>query len=115
MTPGARGSNFSAVLSSRGENEMCRVRCILSMILFLFAACTGAALAQSAQSTAAKSGVTLPAPPDPVPVTVKAATTALLVFDMVDPICSTQPKCMETMVPAATPLLPQPRTAGIFG
>ena len=90
------------------------VRCILSMILFLLAACTGAALAQPAQGTAAKSGVTLPAPPDPVPVTVKAATTALLVFDMVDPICSTQPKCMETMVPAVTSLLAKARNAGTF-
>ena len=90
------------------------VRCILSMILFLLAACTGAALAQPAQGTAAKSGVTLPAPPDPVPVTVKAATTALLVFDMVDPICSTQPKCMETMVPAVTSLLAKARNAGMF-
>ena len=93
---------------------MCRVRCILSMILFLLAACAGAALAQPAQGTAAKSGVTLPAPPDPVPVTVKAGTTALLVFDMVDPICSTQPKCMETMVPAVTSLLAKARNAGMF-
>ena len=56
----------------------------------------------------------MPAPPDPVPVTVKAANTALLVFDMVDPICLTQPKCMETMVPAVTSLLAKARNAGTF-
>src|SRR6516162_1886812 len=84
---------------------MSRLRCILSTRVFLIVACTGAALAQPAQVTVAKPGVTMPAQPDPVPVTVKGATTALLVFDMVDPICSTQPKCMETMIPALTLLI----------
>jgi nicotinamidase-related amidase len=84
---------------------------------WLLAACIGLALAQSgAQSTAAKPMMTLqmPALPDPVPVTVKAATTALLVFDMVDPVCTTQPKCMATMVPAVTSLLAKARSAGVF-
>jgi hypothetical protein len=67
---------------------MSEVRCILSTSVFLLAACTGAALAQPAPGSVAKSAVTMPAPPDSVPVTVKGATTALLVFDMVDPICS---------------------------
>ena len=56
----------------------------------------------------------MPAPPDPVPVTVKVATTALLVFDMVDPLCSAQTKCMENMVPALTSLLAKARSAGMF-
>ena len=93
---------------------MSRVRCILSTSVFLLAACTGPALAQPAQGTVAKPAVTMPALPDPVPVTVKGATTALLVFDMVDPICSTQPKCMETMIPALTSLLAKARSAGMF-
>jgi len=93
---------------------MSQVRCLLSTSVFLLAACTGAALAQLAQGTVAKSAVTMPAPPDPVPVTVKDATTAMLVFDMVDPICSTQPKCMETMIPAVTSLLAKVRSAGMF-
>jgi hypothetical protein len=61
-------------------------------------------LAQPAQGTVAKPAVTMPALPDPVPVTVKGATTAMLVFDMVHPICLTQPNCMETMIPAVTSL-----------
>ena len=93
---------------------MSQVRCLLSTSVFLLAACTGAALAQLAQGTVAKSAVTMPAPPDPVPVTVKGATTAMLVFDMVDPICLTQPKCMETMIPAVTSLLAKVRSAGMF-
>ena len=93
---------------------MSQVRCLLSTSVFLLAACTGAALAQLAQGTVAKSAVTMPAPPDPVPVTVKDATTAMLVFDMVDPICLTQPKCMETMIPAVTSLLAKVRSAGMF-
>ena len=42
----------------------------------------------------------MPALPDPVRVVLKPATTALLVFDMVDPICKNQPKCTGVMVPA---------------
>jgi nicotinamidase-related amidase len=92
---------------------MTLIRYVLLTSGWLLAACTGLALAQSsAQST----GVTLqmPALPEPVPVTVKAATTALLVFDMVDPICTTQPKCMTTMVPAVTSLLAKARSASVF-
>jgi nicotinamidase-related amidase len=100
-----------------GECEMTMIRYVLLTSGWLLSACIGLALAQSgAQSTAAKSLVTLqmPALPDSVPVTVKAATTALLVFDMVDPICTTQPKCMATMVPAVTSLLAKARSAGVF-
>jgi nicotinamidase-related amidase len=96
---------------------MTLIRYVLLTSGWLLAACTGLALAQSgAQSTAAKPVVTLqmPALPDPVPVTVTAPTTALLVFDMVDPICTTQPKCMATMVPAVTSLLAKARNAGVF-
>jgi hypothetical protein len=52
---------------------MSQVRCILLTSVFLLAACTGAAFAQPAQGTVAKTAVTMPAPPDPVPVTVKGA------------------------------------------
>ena len=93
------------------------IRYLLLTSGWLLAACTGATLAQSgAPSTAAKPVVALqmPALPEPVPVTVIAATTALLVFDMVDPICTTQPKCMATMVPAVTSLLAKARSAGVF-
>ncbi len=55
---------------------------------------------------AAKPMLTLQMPPipDPVPVTLKPASTAVLVFDVVDPICASQPKCVKTMVPAISSL-----------
>jgi len=94
---------------------MMLIRYILLMSGLLLTACTGAALAQSgAQSTKPMVTLQMPALPDPVPVSVKAPTTALLVFDIVDPICTTQPKCMATMVPAITSLLAKARSAGML-
>ena len=94
---------------------MMLIRYILLMSGLLLTACTGAALAQSgAQSTKPMVTLQMPALPDPVPVSVKAVTTALLVFDIVDPICTTQPKCIATMVPAITSLLAKARSAGML-
>ena len=66
----------------------------------VFALSIEAAQAQpNAQDTqanrASKPMVTLqmPALPAPVPVTLNPKTTALLVFDYVEPICNSQPKC----------------------
>jgi len=75
------------------------------------------ASAPGASSTAAsKSLLTLqmPALPDPVRVVLKSATTALLVSDVVDPICKVQPKCTGVMVPAIASLLAQARKAGVL-
>ena len=55
----------------------------------------------------------MPAIPDPVPVTLKAASTAVLVFDVIEPISASQPKCLKTMVPAISGLLARARKAGI--
>jgi nicotinamidase-related amidase len=55
----------------------------------------------------------MPSPPDPVPVTLDPATTALLIFDIVDPICTRQPNCTGTMVPAISALLARARKAGV--
>ena len=62
-----------------------------------------------------KSQLTLqmPSPPEPVPVVLNAATTALLIFDIVDPICSRQPNCTGHMVPAIASLLARARKAGV--
>lgn len=62
-----------------------------------------------------KSPLTLqmPSPPDPVPVTLKPATTALLIFDVIDHICERQPKIRERMVPAISSLLARARKAGV--
>ncbi len=55
----------------------------------------------------------MPSPPDPVPVTLDPATTALLIFDIVDPICTRQPNCTSKMVPAIASLLAKARKAGV--
>src|SRR5271156_348959 len=55
----------------------------------------------------------MPSPPAPVPVALNPATTALLIFDVVDPICTRQPKCKEQMVPAISSLLARSRKAGV--
>jgi nicotinamidase-related amidase len=55
----------------------------------------------------------LPSPPDPVAVTLDPATTALLIFDIVDPICTRQPNCTGKMVPAIAALLARARKAGV--
>jgi len=55
----------------------------------------------------------MPAPPDPVPVALNPATTALLIFDIVDPICTRQPNCTGRMVPAIASLLAKARKAGV--
>jgi len=78
---------------------------------------SGSAQAQpSAQGApASKPMVTLqmPALPAPVPVTLNPKTTALLVLDYVEPICNTQPKCKDGMVPAVTPFMARVRKAGM--
>jgi nicotinamidase-related amidase len=55
----------------------------------------------------------MPSPPDPVPVVLDPATTALLIFDIVDPICTRQPNCTGKMVPAIASLLARARQAGV--
>jgi nicotinamidase-related amidase len=55
----------------------------------------------------------MPSPPEPVPVVLDAATTALLIFDIVDPICTRQPNCKGRMVPAIASLLAKARNAGV--
>jgi nicotinamidase-related amidase len=55
----------------------------------------------------------MPSPPDPVPLILSPATTALLIFDVVDPICTRQPNCTGRMVPAISALLSRARKAGV--
>ena len=101
---------------------MTLIRTVLLISGLVLTVSGGEALAQSsvpgASSSAAASRplVTLqmPALPDPVRVVLKPATTALLVSDMIDPTCKTQPKCTGVMVPAIASLLAQARKAGVF-
>ena len=55
----------------------------------------------------------LPAPPDPVAVALDPATTALLVFDIIEHISARQPQCRQQLVPAIAPLLARARKAGV--
>jgi len=55
----------------------------------------------------------MPANPDPVPVVLNAATTALLIFDIVEPICARYPISKVHMVPAIAALLARARQAGL--
>jgi nicotinamidase-related amidase len=105
-----------------GESNMTIIRTVALTSGLILTVHGGAALAQAgapgASGGAAASGpmVTLqmPALPGPVKVTVKPATTALLVSDIVDPTCKNQPKCTATMVPAIAALLAQARKAGVL-
>jgi len=55
----------------------------------------------------------VPAPPEPVPVTLAPAATALLIFDIVEHIRERQPQIRERLVPAIAALLKRARQAGI--
>ena len=76
----------------------------------ILAFCGGAAQAQSAKPLMT---LQMPALPDPVSVTLKPATTALLVLDYVEDICNSQPKCKSQMLPAMTPFMERVRKAGL--
>jgi nicotinamidase-related amidase len=89
---------------------MTRVRTVL-LTSGLLALCGGAAHAQAPNKPML--ALQMPALPDPVRVTLKPATTALLVLDYVEPICSSQPKCKSQMLPAMTPFMERARKAGL--
>src|SRR5882762_5328030 len=79
----------------------------------VLALCGGVAQAQDtpASRDASKPLLTLqmPALPDPVHVTLKPATTTLLVLDYVEDIGNSQPKCKSQILPAITPFMAQVR------
>src|SRR5207249_1879849 len=106
----------------RGDSNMTQFRTVLltsglsgsllgGLLSGFLALCGGAAHAQAPS----KPMLTLhmPALPDPVRVTLNPATTALLVLDYVEPICSSQPKCKSQMLPAMTPFMERVRKAGL--
>ena len=55
----------------------------------------------------------VPELPDPDPVALNPATTALLIFDVVEHISSRQPKVKTQMLPAIVSLLTRARKAGV--
>jgi isochorismate hydrolase len=85
---------------------------------------SGLALAIGATGASAQSGtpaasppmisVQMPAPPAPVAVSLKPATTALFVSDVVEPICKAQPTCATGMAPKIAGMLARARKAGML-
>jgi hypothetical protein len=53
----------------------------------------------------------VPSAPNPVPVALTGASTAVLILDVVEPICNPQPTCIA-MVPRIAALLAAARRAG---
>ncbi len=84
-------------------------------VLLLSMLCTLASFGPaSAQGSGDSSGVIMPAAPAPAPVSLKGSSTALLILDLVDPICTREPRCMQNMLPAAKSLLGKARSAGVL-
>jgi nicotinamidase-related amidase len=121
---GAKGAGYipvSGANGSLGDINMTLIRAILltSGFVFTFGA---AAVAQSGSPTTSASApenkplltLQMPVLPDPVRIVLNPATTALLVSDMIDPTCKSQPKCTGEMEPAITSLLAQARKAGVM-
>ncbi len=74
----------------------------------------GAAQAQpAAQGGKPMMTLQMPATPDPARVTLDPKTTALIVLDYVEEICSRQPTCKGQMLPAMTPFMGRVRKAGL--
>jgi nicotinamidase-related amidase len=55
----------------------------------------------------------IPSPPDPVAVVLSPATTALLIFDVIEHIAAREPTIRERMVPTIASLLGRARQAGL--
>jgi nicotinamidase-related amidase len=55
----------------------------------------------------------IPSPPEPVSVVLDPATTAVLVFDIIEHISERQPKCREQLAPAVASLLQRARREGV--
>ena len=55
----------------------------------------------------------MPTPPEPAAVALDPATTALLVFDVIEHISARQPQCRAQLAPAISALLARARKAGV--
>lgn len=73
----------------------------------------GAAHAQDKAAGKPMMTVQMPALPEPAKVSLPAKTTGLLLLDYVDPICKSQPNCINKMMPAFAALMDRARKAGI--
>jgi nicotinamidase-related amidase len=99
---------------------MIAIRAVLLASGLVFTVWGGAALAQTAAPASGDAAgkpmqtVQMPVTPEPVAVILKPAQTAVLVADMIDPTCKTQPKCTGSMLPAIAAFLAQARKAGVM-
>jgi nicotinamidase-related amidase len=89
---------------------MTAFRTVLLTSSLALALAVGAALAQSGKPTIT---LQMPALPDPARVSLKPATTGILLLDFVDPICKGQAVCQSKMLPAMSAFMAQARKAGI--
>jgi nicotinamidase-related amidase len=83
------------------SEEVVMRRFLLSLVALALAATTAAGAQQ------------LPPAPSPVPVALSPSSTAVLVLDVIDRICTPQPRC-TAMVPRIATLLAAARRAGAF-
>jgi nicotinamidase-related amidase len=73
----------------------------------------GQSSAQAASASAPLVTLQMPARPNPVPVTLNPATTALLVFDYVNGTCTREAEC-SSMVPTLARFMARARKAGVL-
>jgi nicotinamidase-related amidase len=93
---------------------------LLPAVALLLAACGGTAPASAPPSSPSipaatkpvPSGITLPTLPDPVPVTLDAATSAYLVLDFSSTLCPNSPDCTASL-PAVSALLKKAHNARV--
>jgi nicotinamidase-related amidase len=104
-----------------GEFNMTLIRIVLLTSGLILTVYGRELLAQSSAPDATSTSASrplltlqMPALPEPVRVVLKPATTALLVSDMIDPTCKSQPKCTQIMLPAIASLLAQARKADVL-
>src|SRR4030095_1243503 len=104
-----------------GEFNMTLIRIVRLTSGLILTVYGGELLAQSSAPDATSTSASrplltlqMPALPEPVRVVLKPATTALLVSDMIDPTCKSQPKCTQIMLPAIASLLAQARKADVL-
>ncbi len=85
---------------------------VLTVIIFV--ACAGIHTTQAGTIVDEWSGVKVPPPPELKPVTLKPATTALLLLDFNSQTCNlkNRPRCIES-IPAVKKLLAEARIKGV--
>jgi len=91
------------------------IRTLLASLTCLGLVAIGAAPAAAQQASAAPTiTIQLPARPPLASVTLKPSSTAVVINDVVQQTCSSQPRCTQGMVPRIASLLDAARGAGVY-